>query len=237
MKVRIGNDIRLKLQLTFGGTTDRANIQMARAFFINTTLKEKLEQEYIKKNRFIGRFPIEPFVNEFEPTAYNINSTGFPKYAAMVHNPYKGFGVNPNWKDVFPFKDVNITKFEANIVHTQDPTIIKVDFPAAAQLYEGKYELIIVAQIYDEGYNNNIRTVTANYKNIFELVKDSQEADVENPVQIELNNESQPAEELQDIYVVSGNYNDEAITLRRTDGGMVNVDVSPIAGWYTEPEE
>jgi hypothetical protein len=83
MKIRIGNDISLKIQLTFGDSSS-ANVLSAEAFFVNTTLKNKLEREYKKKNRFIGRFPIEPFTNEFEPSEYCINSTGFPKYKAFV---------------------------------------------------------------------------------------------------------------------------------------------------------
>lgn len=66
---------------------------------------------------------------------------------------------------------------------------------------------------------------------MFELVSDSQEADVENPVQIEINN-SDAAEEMNDIYVVGGSYNNDAITLRRNDSGVINVDVRPITDWY-----
>ena len=108
MKIRLGNDIRLKVQLTYG-EEDYANIQSAQAFFINTTLKNKLKEEYKKKNRFIGRFPIEPFVNEFEPSAYNINSAGYPRYRAFVSNRYNGFGVKPCWKEDAPVKDSDIT--------------------------------------------------------------------------------------------------------------------------------
>ena len=41
MKIRIGNDIKLEMQLIFGDTSS-ANILSAQAFFVNTTLKEKL---------------------------------------------------------------------------------------------------------------------------------------------------------------------------------------------------
>lgn len=87
MKIRIGNDIRLKLHLSFSGDEDKTvNIKSLKVFFINTTLKEKFEKEYIKKNRFVGRFPIEPFLDEFEPTAFAINSGGFPNYYAIVRD-------------------------------------------------------------------------------------------------------------------------------------------------------
>lgn len=109
-----------------------ANVLTARAFFVNTTLKEKLEKEYIKKNRFIGRFPIEPFVDEFEPCCRNINSVGYPNYRAYVHNTYNGFGVNPDWKKSMPIRDVDITKYQSEVERTVDPDTIIVTFPAEA---------------------------------------------------------------------------------------------------------
>ena len=41
---------------------------------------------------FIRRFPIEPLTAEFEPSAYNINSSGaFPRYRAKVFNRAIGY--------------------------------------------------------------------------------------------------------------------------------------------------
>lgn len=229
MKIRLGNDVRLKIQLPVNSAASGfASILSARAYFVNTTLKEKLEKEYIKKNRFIGRFPIEPFVDEYQPTAYNINCSGHPKYHAFVRNEYKGFGVNPNWKECLPIKDVNITVYESAVERTPDPETIIVTLPAIAQKYEGDYELIITAQIYDEGYANNSRTVTINAKHVFELVSDTElEEGVNNPVQLEINNPE--SESRRDIYVVAGQYSDDNVTLVRNDGGSVNIDISP---WY-----
>jgi hypothetical protein len=131
-KIRKGNDIRLKIQLKLTGTEDFANIQSLRAIFINTTLKKKIESEFIKKNRFIGRFPIEPFVDEYEPNAYNINSTGYGKYRAFVFNEYNGFGLKPNWKKSMPIRDVDMVEYFAPVTSTQDAKIKIVDFPAEA---------------------------------------------------------------------------------------------------------
>ena len=36
------------------------------------------EKDWKNKSRFIGRFPIEPFTDEYLPTAYDINSSGYP---------------------------------------------------------------------------------------------------------------------------------------------------------------
>ncbi len=230
MKVMIGNDIRLKIQLGYADGT-KANIFNARAFFINSTLKEKIEKEYKKKLRFFGRFPIEPFTNEFDPSAYNINSTGYARYNVPVFNRYNGFGVYPDWKNCFPIKDVDITKYEGKVIKTSDSEVIIVDFPANAQKFEGNYELVITAEIYDSGYETHSRIVTANYENLFELVSNSRDADVDSAVQIEINNSSD-SQQKQDIYLVSGSYTDNDIKLVRNDGRQIHVDVSPITGWY-----
>ena len=49
-----------------------------------------------KGNRiFIRRFPIEPLTAEFEPSAYNINSSGaYPRYRAKVFNRFQGYDDN-----------------------------------------------------------------------------------------------------------------------------------------------
>lgn len=230
MKIRIGNDISLKIQLTFGDSSS-ANVLSAEAFFVNTTLKNKLEREYKKKNRFIGRFPIEPFTNEFEPSEYCINSTGFPKYKAFVMNSYNGIGLRPNWKNVAPIKEMQYTVYRTGIERTVDPSIVVVTFPASAQLYEGEYELVVTAKVFDQGYANNERTVTANYKNVFELVSDSQAESVDNPVQIDIVNTSDE-ESTNDVYVITGRYDNNSILLSRNDNTTVNIDISPITEWY-----
>lgn len=112
--------------------TNYASIQSLKAVFVNSTLEEKFKEEFIKKNRFIGRFPIEPFVKEFEPCKYNINSTGRGIYRAFVHNEYCGFGLHPNWKKCAPIRDIDITRYFAPVVSTVDPKVKIVDFPAEA---------------------------------------------------------------------------------------------------------
>lgn len=223
-------------EVTYERIKSLQHIINARAFFVNNTLKEKIEKEYIKKNRFIGRFPIEPFVDEFQPTAHNINNIGFPKYRAFVHNEYKGFGVHPDWKRCFPFGDVNITIYESKIEYKgNNSEDIIVTFPAYAQKYPGEYSLIVIGEVYDEGYSCNKRTITVNRNNIFELVKDTDEQDLDKPVMIEINNVENQTEQ-KDIYVVAGKYDNDAIHLNRTDPGVVDIDISPISGWYVEGE-
>lgn len=240
MKVRIGNDIRLKIRLPLTNNTEDpkpTNIISARAFFVNSTLEAEFKNKLAKKNRFIGRFPIEPFVDEFQPTAYNINCSGFPKYRAFVHNQYNGFGINPNWKECAPIKDVNITRYESQIEYTADRSKIIVTFPAEAQLYTGVYSLVVVGEIYDEGYRHNKRTVTVNTNNLFELVGNSEDQSdidpdiIENSALLEIDNVDSDITP-DDIYVVAGAYGNNNINLHRTDHGRVSVDVSPITSWY-----
>lgn len=205
-----------------------ANIQSMRAIFINTTLRENLERAFIKKNRFIGRFPIEPFVHEFEPSAYNIHSTGYIRNKVFVHTPYQGFGLHPDWNKCMPVHDEDYTRYFAPVTSTTDPRIKIIDFPAHAQLTEGVYQLVIIAQVFDPGYKNNLRTVTVNYNNVFEIVKDSEDA-TDNPVQIEINDEPD-LNKPQDIYVVSGQLSGNDLRLHRSDNSVINIDVSP--NWY-----
>ena len=248
-KVKIGNDIRLRIQISAKGvnwqfgdkfpavfksdasTGDSFEILSARAFFINTTLKNEFEKECKRVNKFFSRFPIEPFINEFEPDAYNIHVSGkFPKYRAHVANLYNGFGVYPDWNKCKPMKDMDITVYRSEIIRTKDPKVIIVDFPAEAQVFEGEYELLVQAKVFDPTYRNNERTVTASFKDLFKLVKDQDEA-IDNPVQIDIVN-TDDIDTLRDVYVVSANYNKDHINIRRNDMGVVDLDISPITQFY-----
>lgn len=231
MKIRIGNDIRLKIRLFFNEDESKTvNVLSIKPYFINTTLKDKFEKEHIKKNRFVGRFPIEPFIDEFEPSAYAINSSGYPKYHAIVKNQYNGFGIRPNWKKSFPIKEVNITEYLAECERTQNRDTVTVTFPAEAQLYPGTYKLVVVAKIYDPGYRNNERTITVDYCNVFELVSSCEEG-VDKPVQINIDNDSESSSVPGDVYVVSGTYSTDSLTLVRNDGRDVNIHIDD---WYEE---
>lgn len=231
MKIRIGNDVQLKVSLSLGEGVDYTNIQSMRAIFVNATLKDQLEKEYKKKNRFIGRFPIEPFVDEFTPCNCCINSMGYPRYNVKVFNQYNGFGVNPDWDKCFPVGEKPITEYQSEVSHTSNARMVNVLFPAEAQRFVGQYDLILTINIYQAGFKNNIRTITVDFKNAFELVETSSEADIVDPVQIELNNQSE-SDQSSDIYIVSGTYSDNDIKLRRNDNGVINVDISPVSGWY-----
>lgn len=130
-----------------------------------------------------------------------------------------------------PIQDIDVTTYYAPITNTEDPYTKIIDFPAQAQKYEGVYQLILIAKIADPGYKDFQRTVTINNNNIFELVGDSEEEGVDNPVQIEIVDQSS-TEPLQDVYVIAGGYSDKTVHLRRNDNSVIDVDVSPITSWY-----
>ena len=232
-KIRIGTDIRLTIQLRLPNGT-LSNIKSAKAFFINTTLQEDLERQYKNKNRFMWRFPKEVFTNEFDSTPYNINSLGYPRYNVITHNYYKGFGLHPNWNECLPFGKYNITEYLAEIQHEAEPNTITVDFPAEAQMFPGVYKLVVVAQIYAPGYKRNIRTITVSYNDIFELSKDGG-SDQAATLVVDGDDMVTPSTLEDDIYVISGGYDDGHIILNRSAGASnVDIDVSDINAWYID---
>lgn len=239
MKIRIGNDIRLNVRYNLGKPSDYANVQSVQAILVNTDMKDKYKSEYKKKNRFIGRFPIEPFVDEFTPSPYNINCSGYYRNKMFVYNEYRGFGTRPNWNKCFPTRQLPNFEYQCEVMRTTDPTTVSIIFPASVQEFLGKYEIILSIKIYTPGFKNNVRTIAANIKDVFELVDDSTIA-IDNPVQIEVNGDSDvdllpdDMDVPKDVYIVTGSYNDDnnKIELNRNDGRVVTVDVGSIGGWY-----
>jgi flavin-binding protein dodecin len=84
-----------------------------------------------------------------------------------------------------------------------------------------------------------LKTVTIDMPDVIELVKTSSEGvdtGIEmNVSQIEdvlTNITNTPTISVNDVYVDSGSYGDNQITLTRTDGMPVGVDVSPFTAWY-----
>ena len=114
-KIRIGNDIRLKLSIMPNEDAgfdrvdefDLSNIKSVRCYLINTSFFEKPDPEDKKKFRRVG------FPDYYLPTAHNINNSGFPSYHMMPaskHNydeflpdfhgfhwwpGFRGFGMHP----------------------------------------------------------------------------------------------------------------------------------------------
>jgi hypothetical protein len=115
-------------------------------------------------------------------------------------------------------------------------------FPAEHQLHTGVYSLIIVAKVYAPGYNSqNLRTITVDVPNVFELVKTSSEGiDTDIYIDVSALLDKLPEDQayipdVEDIYVRQGwvsNDNGDVINLNRTDDSTIQVNLDSITGWY-----
>lgn len=107
MKVRIGNDICLRVTLLGQNYNDYVNIKSIRAYLINTSrkqdIKDLLESEE-RTVRFVSRFPEEPNCRAFRSTPYDLCHSGHPTFHVKpicFGACYTGFGVTPHSFDPF----------------------------------------------------------------------------------------------------------------------------------------
>ena len=167
------------------------NIKSIKAIIINTSEEAKLIEEIDKKSRFIARFPIEPDCRAFDSTDYNICCAGFPTYRAYPRRyytiPYGGFGIYPEFGGLCKKIKRNPVEYVAPVIATESPNVVEVMFPADQQLSTGVYKLVLVIRLYVPGYGScNIRTVTNDYPDVFQLVGSSKDA-VDEDVVINVN--------------------------------------------------
>lgn len=223
------------------------SIRSAKAFLINTTRQNEKVENAKKRNRFIARFPIEPYIESFTSTPYDICNSGYPTWRAYPRKymfmPYHGFGLHPEWGGIYkPLPMVNDTKYTATVRATSKQNIVEVVFPAEHQLHVGKYTLVLVVKVFAPGYNShNLKTIAVDIPDVFELVKTTEEgidtgisADVQNVYDNLPGGDSNVSSE--DIYTVSGQVpqtlNNDVIVLNRTDGASIYIDTSSITGWH-----
>lgn len=222
------------------------NIQSVKAILVNTSRERELNEEIAKKTRFVSRFPIEPCVAAYDSTPYNVCNSGYPAWRAypLRHGmfPYHGFGIHPQFDGIYAkLPRINDTEYVAEISATINPNIINVFFPAECQLYTGTYKLVLVIKLYEPGYRrNNLRTVTIDMDNVFELVNTSNEA-IDDDVIINVYrhlggvvamNNNDLANYADDIFIYRGKCSDDELHLNRTDGSKINIDIRNISGWY-----
>lgn len=236
------------------GITVRTNstaigIRSVKAYLINTSKEKEWHDKLEKSTKFIARYPIEPCYECFHADPYNVHGCGYPTWRAYPYRygmyPYHGYGVNPQWHDIYQKLPVK-TDFEffAPVMATEDQNIVEVAFPAEAQRFTGVYKLILVAKVYAPGFNTtNLKTVTVDMPDVFELVKTTAEGiDTgivinTNLVQDVLTNiGGYDIDKYNDIYITAGRTLGDNIVLSRTDGNPVNVDVSELTGWYNEED-
>lgn len=223
------------------------SIRNISAYIINTSKIEEREEFMRKKTRFIARFPIEPCMGPFDATPYDVCNSGYPTYRAYPHSyhvmPYHGYGIKPCWEGIYKaLPHINDVEYKAQVSATRHQHVVEVSFPARAQLYTGKYKLVIVAEVYAPGFNAaNLKTVTVDVPDVFELVKTTEEG-VDTGIKIAVNNvvDMLPGESViqyDDSFAIEGNYSDDKITIGRTDGGTFDIDTSAFTGWTVNDEE
>lgn len=273
-KIRIGNDIRLAVdlrqyigygsqnerqvvqqpisgelstqQVTTQSTSSPVSIRSIKAILVNKSRKEEADERLRKTTRFVSRFPVEPC---YMPTSYDVCGAGCPTWRAYPHRgcpscyglaPYHGFGVEPKWDAIYNTEPRHDTDFVANVFATKEPNVVEVDFPAAAQIHTGVYKLVIVAKLYAPGYNSsNLKTITVDVPDVFELVSDSTEAfnsdvlvNVSHVIDV-FPSVTEPYEDMdQDVYAFQGEIDGDKLTIQRNDGGEFDVDMSSITNWH-----
>lgn len=157
------------------------SIRSVKAVLINTTLRDYYTDKIRRKSRFITRFPIEPCLEAFHATPYDICNSGYPTWRAYPRRhiafPYHGFGVNPHWDGIYkPLPMIKHFEYRAGTAATKYQNVVEVSFPARHQLHTGLYTLILVVKVYAPGFNHqNLKTITIDIPHVFELVKTSAE--------------------------------------------------------------
>ena len=266
-KIRIGNDIRLAVDLNtqLDLPTGSNNVRQVSAYLINTTRLAEYKKKAENRSRFIGRFPKEPFSHDYDTTPWCLCGCGKPTWNAYPTNAgcvYSGFGTEP-YKGLKELKQLSQSiQYKAACYNTQYPNTILVDFPADQQLYAGVYTLILVVKLYVPGYTDNIKTVSKDIPNIFEIVKSSgdagettddnqstgEQSQEDNVIDTGViitpgNNEDNPTPDTpdtpnipdvvyNDIYVNSASVSNGILSLGRTDDNSVSVDLGGVVGWY-----
>jgi len=222
-----------------------------------------------RHSRFIARFPIEPAMECFEPTPFDICCSGYPTYRAYPRHylfaPYHGFGICPKWHDIYrpvcpvppppmmdpymvpkPAEEVKIeddSRYTAQVYATDKQSIVEVLFPASDQLYAGVYSMLLKVEVYVPGFKEqNTKTITIDIPDVFEIVNntsqlgDNQTVKVTvKPIEYHLSmGEESTTRPNIDIYTNGGHVDGNTLSLERTDGANVDVNLSSIVGWYDD---
>lgn len=135
-----------------------------------------------------------PMLSDNCGTAYEIHRCGLPTYHIHPMHQYWGYGMHPfgpkNWHHgLYPHYDYFCRnpygrtylkpihtenkpyEFIAPVKALPERNKVRVFFPATAQMLCGLYSLTFVIDLFEPGYHcNNLRTITVDYNNIFELV-------------------------------------------------------------------
>ena len=98
-------------------------IRSVKAILINTTKQDEQIADLKNKSRFIGRFPIDPWMDAFRPNPYDIRCSGY--YSWRV-NPYCGFGLHPCWDALRKKAIPSIpTEYRAQVLATKKQNVVE----------------------------------------------------------------------------------------------------------------
>ena len=248
-KIRIGNDIRLAVDLrkqVIEEQDDTFAVRQVSAYLVNTAKVAQYQAKLEERPRFVGRFPREPFSHDYSTTPWCLCGCGMPTYNAFpvnAGNVYSGFGTHPY--DGVAKELESIAKhiqYKAACQATAQQNIISVYFPAKDQFATGVYKLVLVATVYAPGYNvENLKTIQVDVPEVFELVATTEEGidtgviintDVEQPSAGTAGADDQGDIIFDDVYVNGGVLSDGNIVLNRTDANQVSIDLDDVVGWY-----
>ena len=190
-RIRIGSDIRLNFNVcpdnsgfNVGADINQTNIKQIRCYLVNT------EKYYINDEDHKDMFVRIKYPQFYHPTAHNINNAGFPSYHLLPHNVdnydhflpdfhdyhwwpgFRGFGIHPErFGPNHNYLPKNWYLAESQVLPMDN--MASCIFPAMEQRVLGKYKLVVVVTIYEQGWGrDNLCTYTIDKGNIFELVAD-----------------------------------------------------------------
>lgn len=246
-KIRIGNDIRLAVDLrkVVEEGDNTFAVRQITAYLVNTTKVKEYEDKIKEHPKFHGRFPREPFSHDYDTTPWCLCGCGMPTYNAYPVNAacvYSGFGTEPYSKlNKDLVKIAKYVQYRAECKPAAQQNIINVYFPAKDQFCTGEYKLVVVAKVYAPGYNDeDLKTVQVDVPEVFELVETTEEGidtgvvistDVDNAADGTAGADNQDVI-FTDVYVNGGVLSDGNIILSRTDNNPVSIDLDGVVGWY-----
>lgn len=180
--IRIGNDIKLDVTIQELNGMDIINIKAIKCFIINTTpmLQDHCGNAYEINRCGLPMYHCLPYHcgDYCSWKHHDHHYNGFGMYPCAhknwsLHPHYDYFYRNPYGRSVLKCINPCNKPFEfiAPVKALPERNKVRVFFPAAAQALCGLYSLTFVIDLYQPGYHcNDLRTITVDYNNVFELV-------------------------------------------------------------------